>query len=94
MECPFRELHEFYKIVYDRAEARAKAEAEREEEERKQKEKEEAEERRRKGLAPQIYRAPPSSDVSKEKKPNAPVLSPYADDFEDILEEIAEGGVM
>ncbi len=93
MECPFRELHEFYKIVYDRAEAHAKAEKEREEEERRQREEEERAERTRKGLPPQIRREPPSD--AKRIKPNAPILSPYeADNLEEMIEEMAEGGVM
>ena len=36
MECPFRELHELYKIVYDKAEAHAKAEKERQEKEKQE----------------------------------------------------------
>lgn len=94
MHCPFRELHELYKIVYDKAEAHAKAEKEREEKERQQKEEEEREERRKKGLPPQLRREPPP-DAKKIAKPSTPTPSPYeAEELEEMFEEMTGGGVL
>lgn len=94
MDLPFRELHEYYRIVYERAEARAKAEKEREEEEKRKKQKEEEEERRRKGLPPLLRRQPPP-DAKIAKQDNIPVPSPYdAEDLEEALEEMVEGGAI
>lgn len=95
MECPFRELHEFYKIVYDRAEAHAKAEKEREAEEQRQREKEEQAERNRKGLPPQLRRAPPTDAKQIKPDTHSQLLSPYeAESLEEMIEDIAGGGVI
>ena len=95
MELPFRELHELYKIVYERAEARAKAEKERQEEEQRQKQKEEDEERRRKGLPPQLRREPPPDAKTIVKPNDMPISSPEeADELEEMLEEMTEGGAI
>lgn len=93
MDRPFRELHELYKIVYERAEAQAKAEKEREEREKKEREAEENRERARKGLPPLIRREPPPDAKYTTKEPIIP--SPYgADDLEEAFEEITEGGAI
>ena len=84
MDRPFNELHELYRIVYLRAEAQAKAEKERQE-------KEEREKGRKKGGPPhpQINRQPPT-DVNNMPDLN---LSPMAaEEMEDALEDLAEGG--
>ena len=84
MDRPFNELHELYRIVYLRAEAQAKAEKERQE-------KEEREKRNGKGgpSHPQINRQPPT-DVNNMPNLN---LSPLAaEEMEDALEDLAEGG--
>ena len=93
MECPFREVHELYRIVYEKAEAQAKAEQERQENERKQQEEQERQERIKRGLPPPIRREP-SSDVKQAAKPNTPVPSPYeAEQLEEMFEDMIEGGV-
>ena len=95
MELPFRELHELYKIVYERAEARAKAEKERQEQEEQQRQKEEDEERRRKGLPPQIRRQPPPDAKTIVRPNDTPISSPEdAEELEEMFEEMAEGGAI
>lgn len=85
MDRPFNELHEIYRIVYLRAEAQAKAEKERQE-------KEEREKKAKNGPKyPQINRLPPT-DVSKTSH-NQSSTSLAAGDMEDVLEELAEGGL-
>jgi len=93
MERPFRELHELYKIVLERAEAQAKAEEERkkqEEEERK------AEERANRGGKPYIPTRPYNpSDERQQTKPadKAPIAAPLeAEALEDAFEDMADGG--
>ena len=96
MELPFRELHEYYRIVYLRAEAQAKAEKEREENERKQREEEERADRAKRGLPPQLRREPPpDAKIIANPDKSMSMPSPYgADDLEEMLEEMAEGGAI
>lgn len=84
MDRPFNELHELYRIVYLRAEAQAKAEKERQEQEERDK-------KYGKGgpKHPQINRQPPA-DVNQ---PSQNYISPLAaEEMEDALEDLAEGG--
>ena len=94
MDRPFRELHEYYKLVYDRAEAHAKAEKERAEREAKQREEEENAERRKKGLPPLSRRAAPPDakriDTANDETP--PMSSLEADMYEEAMEDLVEGG--
>ena len=95
MDRPFRELHELWKILYNKAEAEAarqKAEKDKEEEERKAKERADI---NRGAKPPQINRQPPA-DAMKLPTNNSNVTpSPLeAEAFEDMLEEFVEGGVM
>lgn len=90
MDRPFKELHELYRIVFLRAEAQKKAE----EEKQRQEEAEARRERQKSGLPPQINRLP--TDVRRPEQPkNNYIPSPLeADDLEEALEEMAEGGVI
>ena len=84
MDRPFNELHELYRIVYLRAEAQAKAEQERQE-----KEEQEKKYGKNGSSYPQINRKPPT-DVNRPPNLN---LSPMAaEEMEDALEDLAEGG--
>ena len=84
MDRPFNELHELYRIVYLRAEAQAKAEKERQE-------KEEREKKYGKGgpQHSQLNRRPPT-DVNQP--PNLNISPMAAEEMEDALEDLAEGG--
>ena len=86
MDRPFREVHELYKILYQRAEAQQKAE-----EERKKKEEEEERRRRRaespKGISQPHYIKQQPSDVNNTS--TIPEPSPLeAEALEDALEEL------
>lgn len=96
MDRPFRELHEYYKLAYDRAEARAKAEKERVEREAKQREEEENAERRKKGLPPLIKRAAPpdAKEIIQTNSETQPMSSLDADMYEEAMEELVEGGAI
>lgn len=96
MDRPFRELHEYYRIVYERAEAHAKAEKERAEQEEKQREEEENAERRKKGLPPLTRREQPSdaSLLPNSKQGQIHMSSLEAEMYEDTLEELVEGGAV
>lgn len=94
MDRPFRELHELYKILYERAEAQRKADEEkrkREEEEERAKEKSEVE----RGIRhPQIHREPPPDAIRTTSDDNI-MPSPYeAEALEEAFEEMTEGGIM
>lgn len=84
MNCPFRELHELYRIVYLRNEAQAEAEKEREQKEKENKERQErARPYKERPLPPN---RPPSDAITK---PSIPMPSPYiAGEIEDALEEM------
>lgn len=83
MDRPFNELHELYRIVYLRAEAQAKAEKERQEKEEREKKYKGGQSNR------QINRKQPT-DVNQPPNLN---LSPMAaEEMEDALEDLAEGG--
>ena len=88
MDRPFREVHELYKILYQRAEAQQEAEkARREKEEEEQRNKREA--NRPKGISsPQPIRQMPS-DVKLPDNSTIPEPSPLEiDALEDALEEL------
>lgn len=84
MDRPFREVHELYKILYERAEAQQAAEKARQEKE--------AEEERKKRQAdkskpPQFVRQPPSDAITSKSTITEP--SPFElEALEDVLEEI------
>ena len=81
MDRPFREIHELYKLLYERALAQQKAEEERKKEEEK-KEREAA----RKGPPQRRY---PSTDVNNKPTP-MPTPSPYEMEMlEDAMEELS-----
>ena len=86
MDRPFREVHELYKILYERAQAQQKAE-----EERKQKEEEEArkqaqQKRGPSGFSPSYNRQPPTDAIPNISTITEP--SPFeAEALEDALEE-------
>ena len=91
MNRPFRELHELYKILFERAEAQKKAEEERRKQEEKAAAEKEKAEVARGAKLPQIRRAPPPDAVTS---PNSLIPSPLeAEALEEALEEMAEGGV-
>lgn len=94
MDRPFRELHELYKILYERAEAQKKADEERqrkEEEEERAKEKSEVD---RGVRSPRIHREPPPDAIRTTPDDNI-MPSPYeAEALEEVFEEMAEGGIM
>ena len=88
IDAPFDRVHELYRILFLKAEASAKAEEERkkkEEEERKRKEKEDIRAGRR---GPIIQRDQPADEQPTTTSPLE------AEAIEDVLEELAEGGVM
>lgn len=94
MDRPFRELHELYKILYERAEAQKKADEERqkkEEEEERARQKLKADE----NIAPyQIHREPPP-DATKITPDDNIIPSPYeVEALEEVFEEMAEGGII
>ena len=93
MDRPFRELHELYKILFERAEADKKR---REEEEAKAKEEEERKRQSEinRGIRPpQLNRMPPPD--AKRNPSDVQTPSPLeAEALEDALEEMAEGGVI
>lgn len=92
MDRPFRELHELYKILFERAEAQKKAEEERKAREEKEAAEKEKAEIARGGRLPQIRRAPPP-DAAKSS-PNDLTPSPLeAEALEEALEELTEGGI-
>lgn len=87
MDRPFRELHELYKILFERAEAMRK----KDEQERKEKEEKE---RRERAMNKQPYRPQPP-DVNRTPNESIPTPSPLeAEALEDALEELTEGGVL
>ena len=81
MDRPFREVHELYKILYERAEAQQKAEEERR---KKEEEEQRREQQRNKGLPAnrKLADVPPPSTPSCEPSPME------AEAIEDMLEEI------
>lgn len=80
MDRPFRELHEIYRIVYLRAEAAKAAQEAREEEEKKSK-----------GQS----NRPTDGRISNQNKTAKAPLSPLeAEAFEEVFEELGEGGMM
>lgn len=82
MDRPFRELHELYNILFQKAEAHAAAEAAKKEEEEK---------------AAKNDSSGKSADGKKgnNQLPNISTSSPFeAEALEDALEEFAEGGLM
>lgn len=91
IECPFNEIHELYKIVYDKAEARAKEEEEKAKREREEEERKKQSERTAKGMPQLIKRNPVPTDGSNNKKSNS-TSSFSSDDLEDAFEELIEGG--
>lgn len=93
MDRPFREIHELYKIVYERAEAQAAVEAARKAEEEEKRKNEERSNISRGAAKPQIHRQPPP-DAKIESYNSIPVPSPLAaSEIEDAIEEMLEGGV-
>ena len=88
MDRPFREVHELYKILYQRAEAQAAAEeAKKKEEAEKEKAKRNAEVSRG-ARPPQIVRQPPS-DAIEIKNSTVPEPSPLeVEALEDALEDL------
>ena len=88
MDRPFRELHELYKLLFQRAEAQAKAQKEKEEQERKEKlERDKYKHSKRRMLPPDAQGSSPNNVIQTP--------SPLeAEAFEDVLEEMAEGGVI
>ena len=80
MDRPFREIHELYKILYDKAEVRVKEEKERKEQERQE------EEMKRRGQMPRK----PADDLNRSITPSPAEAAA----LEDVFEELAEGGVM
>ena len=91
MDRPFRELHELYKILFERAEAQKTAEEERRAQEEKDAAEKEKAEVARGAKLPQIRRAPPPDAVTS---PNNLTPSPLeAEALEEAFEELAEGGV-
>lgn len=93
MDRPFRELHELYKILFDRAEAEKRR---REEEEAKAKEEEERKRQSEinRGIKPKLNRMPPP-DAIRNNPSDIQTPSPLeAEALEDALEEMAEGGVI
>lgn len=94
MDRPFRELHELYKILLERAEAQAAAERERKEAEEAEREKREKAEMRNGVKPPLIHRAPPP-DAIKPNNPNELTPSPLeAEALQDMMEEMSEGGIV
>ena len=92
MDRPFRELHELYKILFERAEAQKKAEEERKAQEEKEAAEKEKAEVARGARLPQLRREPPPDAV--RSSPNNLTPSPLeAEALEEALEEMAEGGV-
>lgn len=76
MDRPFREVHELYKILYQRAEAQQK-----EAEEREKKEKEEEEKRRKNGPK----RQQPTDATSAIPTPSPLEMEALEEMFEDIM---------
>lgn len=89
MDRPFREVHELYKILYQRAEAQAAAE-----EERKKKEAEEEQAKRKaeasRGIKPpQLIRQPPPDAIQIKNNSTVPEPSPLeVDALEEALEDL------
>ena len=86
MDRPFREIHELYKILYERAQAQQEAE-----EARKKKEEEEARNQAQKrgpsGFSPSYNRQPPTDAIPNSSTITEP--SPFeAEALEDALEEL------
>lgn len=92
MDRPFRELHELYKILFERAEAE-KAKREKEEKEAAEAEKQKERMQMYQGRGPQLNRMPPPD--AKRNPSDVSTPSPLeAEALEDALEEMSEGGVL
>lgn len=90
---PFREVHELYRIVYLKAQAEAEREKQRQaEEEEKRKQEEKANRPRGIPNLPKPYKPnskQPTDDISQH------TMSPLeAEELQDMLEDMAEGGIM
>lgn len=90
MDRPFYELHEIYRLVF----LRMQAEKERQEKEKKEEEakrKAEAKRNAPRGIPPSYSIRP----IDKNKNSPSSHLSPLqAEELEDALEDLAEGGTM
>ena len=81
MDRPFREVHELYKILYQRAEAQQKAE-----EERQKKEQEEENKRKRQvGPTPQYSKQQPPDAINTMPTPSPLEMEALEDMFEEIM---------
>ena len=93
MDLPFRDVHEYYRIVFLRSEAQRAAQKEREEMEEKERKEQERKERAM-GKAPQIRRAPPPDAVKIKNKDAIPNPTPMeAEALNDAFEDLLEGGI-
>ena len=87
MDRPFRELHELYKILYERAEAQQEAEKARKEKEAEEERKRRESEKARGIRAPQYIRELPPDAITTES--TIPQPSPLEmEALEDALEEM------
>lgn len=93
ISAPFHYIHELYRIIFERNEERMK----REEEEKKKVEAEEKEAQRKSPRKmPNIPQRNQPMQKQKENKQKAlSTMSPYeAEELEDALEELTEGGMI
>lgn len=86
MDRPFRELHELYKILYERAEAQQKAEEARKEKEAEEERKRKQAERPKGIRSNQYMRDQPSDATSTSTIPEPSPLELEA--LEDVLEDM------
>ena len=93
MDRPFRELHELYKILFERAEAQKKAEEERAAKEAEDAKKRRNEEHERNKVFPRINPMRPS-DGNQINLDNITPSPLEAEALEEAFEEMADGGIV